>query len=263
MVTPAPTAYAVRAMILDLLLALLYPPRCPSCARDLRQAGPAALCRGCLAVLGTLGDGCPRCGEPGHHAPCPRCRTAPPPFRLARACFPYVEGDLAANLLMRWKYHQDHVVGSSLCRVLRTHRQGHPGCYDVVVPVPLHRARLAVRGFNQAALLARAACLPAERLVVDALRRARAAGVQARLGRRERLDNVATAFEVRRRDLVRDRSVLLVDDVLTTGATARACALVLRDAGAALVDVWTLARTPGRAWRTPEATPRPGLPARP
>jgi ComF family protein len=254
MVTPAPTAYAVRVAILDLLLALLYPPRCPSCARDVQSAGREGLCRGCLARLGTLGDGCPLCGEPGRDAPCARCRAAPPPFRAARACFAYVEGDLAATLLMRWKYHQDHVVGSSLCRVLRTHRQRHPECYDVIVPVPLHRARLAARGFNQAALLARFACLPAERLAVDALRRTRSARVQARLGRRERLDNVATAFDVRRRDLVQDRSVLLVDDVLTTGATARACAGVLRDAGAALVDVWTLARTPGRARRAPEAT---------
>lgn len=261
MVTTAPTAYAVRAVILDLLLALLYPPRCASCARDLQQPGPGGLCRGCLALLGTLGDACPRCGEPGRHAPCVRCRSAPPPFRLARACFPYVEGELAASLLMRWKYHQDHVVGSSLCSVLRTHRHRYPECYDVIVPVPLHRARLAARGFNQAALLARAACLPGEQLVVDALRRGRGARVQARLGRRDRLDNVATAFEVCRRDLVRNRSVLLVDDVLTTGATARVCAQLLYDAGAALVDVWTLARTPGRTLRPPEAAPVP--PCRP
>lgn len=145
---------------------------------------------------------------------------------------------------MRWKYLGDHVVGSSLCTLLRTHRNWHPGCYDVVVPVPLPASRLATRGFNQAALLARAAAKPGERLVVDALRRSAGSATQSRLGRRDRLVNVAGAFAVARPAAVRLRTVLLVDDVLTTGATVRACAAELRAAGATHVDVWTLARTP-------------------
>jgi ComF family protein len=154
---------------------------------------------------------------------------------------------------MRWKYHGDHVVGSSLCTLLRTHRKWHPGCYDVVVPVPLHASRLATRGFNQAALLARAAAKPGERVVVDALRRSAGSATQSRLGRRDRLVNVAGAFAVARPHAVRRRTVLLVDDVLTTGATVRACATVLRAAGATQVDVWTLARTAAR-----RAAPAPG-----
>ncbi len=246
MVTPDSPAYAVRVPILDLLLALLYPPRCPACARDLRTPQRGVLCRACRAQLQPLGPGCPRCGEPGRAIACLRCRATPPPFGTARACFLYADGALAATLVMRWKYLQDHVVGSSLCSLLRTHRKWHPECYDVVVPVPLHASRLATRGFNQAALLARAAAKPGERVVVDALRRAAASAAQSRLGRRERAANVADAFTLAHPATVRDCTVLLIDDVLTTGATARACAAALRAGGATHVDVWTLARTPAR-----------------
>jgi ComF family protein len=231
--------------ILDVLLALLYPPRCAACGRDLRDTIRGGICRGCVAQLGAVGAACPRCGEPGRDALCGRCRAAPPPFGSARACFLYRDASLAAALLARWKYGHDHVVGSSLGSLLRAHRKRHPECYDVVVPVPLHVSRLAARGFNQAALLARAARKPGERLVVDALRRETRTTSQARLGRRARLDNVAAAFVVRRTTQVRDRTILLVDDVLTTGATTHACARALLAAGASRVDVWTLARTPG------------------
>jgi len=209
-----------------------------------RQCG--VLCRACHAQLEPLGAGCPRCGEPGRAAVCARCRATSPPFGAARACFLYGDDALGATLVRRWKYLQDHVVGSSLCTLLRTHRKWHSECYDVVVPVPLHASRLATRGFNQAALLARAAAKPGERVVVDALRRDAVTVTQSRLGRRDRAANVADAFTVARPATVRDRTVLLIDDVLTTGATARACAAALRDGGATQVDVWTLARTPAR-----------------
>jgi ComF family protein len=228
------------------LLSLLYPPRCPACARDLRRVPAAALCRACLRALGALAAGCPCCGEPGPEQPCTTCRTAPPAFRRARACFPYVEGGLARELVARWKFRGDHVVGAALGRLLAAHRARCAGCYDVVVPVPLHRSRLASRGFNQAALLARAALRPGERIALGALVRRTPTRHQLALGRRERAGNVGDAFLVRDARVLRDRSVLLVDDVLTSGATADACARLMLEAGARLVDVWTLARTPRR-----------------
>jgi ComF family protein len=120
---------------------------------------------------------------------------------------------------------------------------------DLVAPVPLHWRRLFTRRYNQAALLARVVVRTAVpdrelRLVPDLLRRQRWTGSQAGLKARERRRNVRQAFDVhpRWRKLVAQKSVLLVDDVLTTGATAEACALALARAGAAQVDVLTLAR---------------------
>ena len=127
--------------------------------------------------------------------------------------------------------------------------------YDLVVPVPLHPARLRRRGFNQAAILARAAARNLGRFAPGVLRRSGVAASQTALGRRARLRNVRGAFDVNRRAVLGGRSVLLVDDVLTTGATARECARVLLDAGAQLVDVLSLARATSHGARPRASSP--------
>jgi ComF family protein len=172
-----------------------------------------------------------------------RCLVAPPPFARAHACFVYRDDALSSRLVLRWKYDGDHVIGASLAALLAEHRTAHVECYDAIVPVPLHAARLARRGFNQAAVLARAIARPGERLATDALQRAARRASQASLGRVAREQNVRDAFRVRAHAGLTGRSVLLVDDVVTTGATVRACSAALLDAGAARVDVWSLART--------------------
>jgi ComF family protein len=114
---------------------------------------------------------------------------------------------------------------------------------DVLVPVPLHPRRRRERGFNQAALIAREVARRCERpWVEDALVRRQETPPQAGLSAAERRRNVASAFVVRRRGPVAGKVVTLVDDVLTTGATARACALALRAAGASEVRILALAR---------------------
>jgi len=117
------------------------------------------------------------------------------------------------------------------------------GPVDVILPVPLHRQRLQQRGFNQAGLLAaefgRRLSMPVR---FGVLGRQRATQPQTRLGRRERLENVQGAFAVAKPEWVRDQSVVLIDDVFTTGATADACGKALLQAGAAGVGVLTLAR---------------------
>jgi ComF family protein len=120
---------------------------------------------------------------------------------------------------------------------------------ELIAPVPLHWRRLFTRRYNQAVLLARAVARTAEqegraRLAPDLLRRARWTGSQAGLKADERRTNVRRAFALhpRWREAVKDKAVLLVDDVLTTGATVEACALALQRAGARHVDVLTLAR---------------------
>jgi ComF family protein len=114
---------------------------------------------------------------------------------------------------------------------------------DVVVPVPLHPRRLRERGFNQAALMARElARRTGRRCGEGALVRRRDTAPQAGLSAAARRRNVASAFAVRRRALVADRVVTLVDDVFTTGATVYACAQVLREAGAREVRLLSAAR---------------------
>ncbi len=149
-----------------------------------------------------------------------------------------------AEALTRWKYHRRADVGAALVRLFAEEAPLLPSCYDLVVPVPLHPSKLGRRGFNQAGLLARGLCRARPetgRLAPTALRRRRT-GVQARLARPGRRANVRGAFRAPG-DLTGAR-VLLIDDVLTTGATVDACARELRRARAAAVDVLVLARTP-------------------
>jgi ComF family protein len=114
---------------------------------------------------------------------------------------------------------------------------------DLVIPVPLHTRRLRERGFNQSLLLARQVSrrrsIP---LNFTALQRARQTQPQTQLSGPERRKNVRGAFEVRKREAVKGKRILLIDDVFTTGATVQECAYVLREAGATEVQVLTLAR---------------------
>ncbi len=123
--------------------------------------------------------------------------------------------------------------------------------FDVIVPMPLHWLRRWRRGFNQAELLARVIGTRTGIPVLRAVRRRRATASQAGLSNAQRRTNVAGAFSVKPRAIVRGCRALLVDDVLTTGATASACALTLKRAGAAYVAVLTLARTDRRAFAEP------------
>jgi ComF family protein len=240
---------------LDPVLDLVFPAVCPVC--DTRSDDPAhrPFCEACWAALPTgLRPGCSVCGDsfPGLDGtlPCDACRRAPPPYAFARAVAAYRDGMREA--IHALKYGGRVVVATPLGRLLA--EQG-PGVLPVllqewadgVVPVPLHPARLAERGFNQAELLA-APCGTAwgRPVLVHALVRTRATAPQADLDAEARRANVRDAFRVRRPADVAGRRLLLVDDVLTTGATAGAAARALRVAGAAAVGVLALARVVGR-----------------
>lgn len=225
------------------LLDLVFPPACVSCAELLETAGPyCALCE--LALEPVPRPGCPLCAEPDPGGRlCRRCRLRPPPFASARAAFVH-EGPLA-RAIHRFKYEGRSELAAPLGRAFADaesswlHELG-PG--TLLVPVPLHRRRLLQRGYDQAALLARALASAAGlRLELGLLRRVRATRRQVGLTEAQRMANVTGAFTVARP--VPAAPVVLLDDVLTTGATADACARALLAAGAGRVDVYTVGHT--------------------
>jgi ComF family protein len=162
----------------------------------------------------------------------------------AIAIAPFVYGGAVATAVTRFKYERRAELARPLAHLLmRATRAIAHDAPDVVVPVPLHPSRLAERGFNQSSLIARpiAAQLGA-RFSPLALARTRDTPRQAELDRAARAHNVDGAFRVRRERDVRDRRVLLVDDVVTTGATLAACTRALHEAGARDVRVAVVAR---------------------
>lgn len=229
--------------MLDHLLDLLFPERCASC--DTLTPVPG-LCAACAQALYPTGAACPICALPAERAlTCFRCRRMPPPF--AKVVTPWRYGGELAAALRRFKYggprgagrpELARALGSLLAPALAT-----PA--DVIVPVPLHPDRLAERGFAQTVALATAArrfAAVTTPIEPGLLERRRATAVQAGLHQSARQRNVAGAFATPVPTRVAGRRVLLIDDVVTTGATAAACARALLRAGAAEVIVAAVAR---------------------
>ncbi len=235
------------------VLAFLLPLRCAGCDALLPPQSPHRLCPACLASLQCVEDPiCRACGTPITSAStildlCVRCAKTPPSFGKARALFSYRASadagpDILGSVIRRHKYGPNQALGAVLAQLLEDQLPVDAE-YDVVIPVPLHRRRLVRRGFNQSALLASAVTNRLRcRLDVATLIRVIATPPQTAQDLDSRRRNVHNAFAVRYPERVAGLKVLLIDDVLTTGATANECARVLRAAGASSVDVLTIAR---------------------
>lgn len=174
---------------------------------------------------------------------CALCRRGMRGFDAAY-CYGAYEGTLR-ELIHLFKYGRIRALvkplGEMMALAIPRDQQ-----FDLIVPVPLHWRRRWQRGFNQSALLAEAVAKRYGTRPVHAVRRVRATATQAGLSNARRRANVAGAFVVKRRDQVAGRRILLVDDVMTTGATAGACAAALKRAGARYVALLTLARVDRR-----------------
>jgi ComF family protein len=229
-------------MMLGAVVETLFPLRCLGCGR-----GPGPFCACCVGALVPLaplaGPGCRRCGRPSERD-AERCRDCPPdPIAWSRSAFVY-EGP-ARSALMRVKFSGWRSAARALAPLVADAARAAPLRSDaqVLTWVPLGRRRRRTRGFDQAEAMARelgrVQAWPVQRL----LRRVTETAPQARRGGRDRREALRDAFIS---VSVPPRSVVLVDDVLTTGATAAACATTLVNAGAARVGVLTFARALGR-----------------
>lgn len=204
----------------EFALALLAPPRCAAC--DASVAVRTVFCDVCASTL----------------------RAAERADGISRVIAAFVYGGAVADAVTRFKYERRSDLARPLAHLLlRATRALAVDPPDVVVPVPLHPSRLAERGFNQAALLARPVARDlGARFAALALARTRDTPRQASLDRHARAANVHGAFRARDVERVRGSDVLVVDDVATTGATLAACTRALADAGARRVRVAVVAR---------------------
>lgn len=228
-------------------LDLILPPTCAGCGDIVAQ--PDSLCPDCWGRLTFLGQPCcEACGHPFAFAVpdltvCGPCTRERPPFDRARAALLY--DDASKGFILRFKHADKTDTAALLAKWLHVAGGEVWPEADLLVPVPLHWTRLLARRYNQAALLAQGVSrLTNVPVLLDGLKRTKRTPSQGRLGLKGRARNVRGAFAVPPRRLVRvqGRRVVLVDDVYTTGATVKAAARALKRAGAAGVDVVTLAR---------------------
>jgi len=235
----------------DLALDWFYPRHCYHCGRSLNDTDAPTLCADCAGELceqRIAGPVCDLCGLPlpggvEKGTLCVACRTEQCCFDRARAFVRYAGP--VRSIIRSFKFEGCYFLGPRVLRAMLERGwlpEGLEGA-DALLPIPLHRRRRCERGYDQALLLGRVLAphmgLP---LRTGALVRRRYTSQQSLLPQRQRWDNVRGAFAVRRPADVEGRRLLLVDDVLTTATTARECARVLKQAGAAHVQVLTLAR---------------------
>ncbi len=237
----------------DRLFAALLPAACLGCAAPLGAAAPLGLCAACRGRLRPLGAACAGCAASFDAAVpagylCGRCRARPPAYDRLLALWRYeppLDAVVRGLKFGRLDYLGRH-LGLALAAAFLPELGPDLGVpsIDLVVPVPLHWRRRLRRGYNQAERIARPLAAALGRPLAPALARRRATPPQSALGRPERLANPRRAFRARARHDLDGRTVLLVDDVATTGATLDAAAAALKRAGAAAVIAMVAARTP-------------------
>ncbi|MDE2240525.1 MAG: ComF family protein [Rhodospirillales bacterium] len=233
--------------LLRWVLDSVLPPSCLVCDEAVEAQGQ--LCLKCFTTANFVtAPLCNCCGVPLPFAEdgakehiCDACEASPPAFTMARAALRYDE--TAKKIIMPLKYGDQSEAAAGLARLMRRPGEEMLQSANLLVPVPLHAARLRQRRYNQAAVLAIAlARLTGRPLGLDVLRRWRATRKLEGLSAAERRAELMDAISLRRGAEVLGKRVLLIDDVMTTGATAHQCAKALRERGAVRVDVLTVAR---------------------
>ncbi len=235
------TAKDIGSGLFRSVLDFALPPRCSGCGTIVDDTD--SFCAECWSKLDFLQGGCSRCGLPLEATDidtCGRCLAKPPRLDRIRAAVAY--DDISRSVALRLKYGRKVALARTMSRYMLP-LVAEPSPRALLVPVPLHRSRLWNRGFNQSAIIARELSrrtgLP---LAADALRRVRPTPPLKGMNMNQRRRTVAGAFRANEDADLANREIVLIDDVLTTGSTANACARALKRAGAARVDLISWAR---------------------
>ena len=225
----------------EFLLDMLYPKKCPLCHEVLKEENQL-VCGKCAGKIRLFsGALCMKCGKPVkmEEEYCPVCREGGHYFTEGRSIFPY--GEIWRQSLVRFKYYGCREYGDFYAKAMSIYGRRHLERWkpDLIVPVPLHPAKKRMRGFNQAAYLAERLSgytgVPWTDSLVRKIRNTRS---QKKLDAAQRRNNLRKAYEVTQR--LNDISILIVDDVYTTGSTVDAMAMCLFDAGAQAVYFLTV-----------------------
>lgn len=232
------------------ILNFILPPRCVLCGKVLRD--DQGICDSCINNVEFLKlPICYRCGQPlnevtgqnNAHLLCARClRTKRQVFRLSRSAFAY--DDFSKKLILDFKFYDYTDLAALLAKMLYVAGNDiFQSGVDIIIPVPLHYTRLIKRKYNQSSLLAKELSkLTGIKTDNFILRKKRRTKPQVECSGTARLNNLKNAFIVKNPAKIKGKRVLLIDDVLTTGATLRECAVTLKRAGAKSVDNLTAAR---------------------
>lgn len=234
----------MASRLVDSLIGACLPRCCTLCGQ---RTAADVLCPGCLADLPWLDQACCRCGTPvADQSPGARCVRCPPTLAgfdrvWSALAYEYPVDRLVTGAKFGHQLALATILGHLLARRAIACMPAARGRAALVVPVPLHWQRHGARGFNQADEIARPLCRALGlSLAAGICRRVRATTGQTGLGAADRRRNLRGAFEVRRR--LDGANVIVVDDVVTTGATAEALAAALRGAGVAHLELWSVAR---------------------
>ncbi|OXT08732.1 amidophosphoribosyltransferase [Thermoanaerobacterium thermosaccharolyticum] len=223
-----------------IFLDLLFPPKtnCILCGKMIREG---KICDDCESKLPFIsGNTCIVCGKPiDTGEKCPDCMEYEHIFSRSISAFEYDE--TMKSLIARFKYYKERNLSEFFAEYMYKYIKDADIKFDVIVPVPLHRTKLDERGYNQAELLARELSYRFDIIMSKPLRRIRNTKSQTEFSREERMKNLKGAFKVVYEDMVKNKIILLVDDVLTTGSTLDECAKVLKEGGAKDVFATTIA----------------------
>ena len=229
--------------MIKLVLNLLYPPRpkCNICGRD----GVGTVCNICMASLDYLqGVTCLHCGkqlsEQYQDSTCPDCKAGVFYYERAYSCFEY--SGIGKELVYKFKYEGKIQLSEVIAGLMEERLRNEGLKIDAIVPVPIHENKLKTRGFNQSYLIARELGERLRKPIIDCLERKKETKEQYNLDRAQRYLNIVDAFSVRLMyNIDKYKSILLVDDIYTTGSTVNECSRVLKRLGVKTIYIITAA----------------------
>lgn len=238
--------------IIDLAKRLIAPSKCLSCSEWLID--DAIWCHNCWPNVPFISNStCPTCCKPEAHAAtrhysCPSCQTHMPLYSNLLSLYYYQPPIM--HLVKQLKYQQQIHIANTIAKYWIKRFNNELKDYELLVPIPLHWRRLVWRGYNQSYELAKRLHKLSNIPLIDALKKVHATPSQTRATRQKRIENLSSAFALRSKfaSRIKGSKVLIIDDVLTTGATASAASKILLKAGAKEVGVMTIAVTPLPHW---------------